>query len=152
MLARSDAKGIACRLLLVRMVPQAGMSGDAGALVRRSVLAPGDAPVRFDFGTFSVASDEKKWATTPPAGDVSQDDYNRWVAQWREGSALRADVADTRKPLSEIHITLKDGNKVSLDVLQTDPELVVRRTDLGLQFVFVGDIGKQMMSSSLTRK
>lgn len=130
----------------------AAVPGDAGALVRRSVLAPGDAPVRFDFGTFSVASDEKKWATTPPAGDVSQDDYNRWVAQWREGSALRADVADTRKPLSEIHITLKDGNKVSLDVLQTDPELVVRRTDLGLQFVFVGDIGKQMMSSSLTRK
>ena len=130
----------------------AAVPNDAGALVRRSVLAPGDAPVRFDFGTFNVASDEKKWATTPPAGDVSQDDYNRWVAQWREGSALRAEVADTRKPLSEIHITLKDGGKVSLDVLQTDPELVVRRTDLGLQFVFVGDIGKQMTSSPLMRK
>jgi hypothetical protein len=130
----------------------AAVPSDAGALVRRSVLAPGDAPVRFDFGTFSVASDEKKWTATPPAGDVSQDDYNRWVAQWREGSALRAEVADTRKPLSEIHITLKYGSKVSLDVLQVDPELVVRRADLGLQFVFVGDIGKQMMSSPLTRK
>ena len=124
----------------------AAIPNDANALIRRSVLAPGDVPVRFDFGTFTVASDEKKWATTPPAGDVSQDDFNRWVAQWREGSALRAEVADTRKPLSEIHITLKSGNKVSLEVTQSEPELIVRRADLGLQYVFVGDIGKQMMS------
>ena len=124
----------------------AAIPNDANALIRRSVLAPGDVPVRFDFGTFTVASDEKKWAATPPAGDVSQDDFNRWVAQWREGSALRAEVADTRKPLSEIHITLKSGNKVSLEVTQSEPELIVRRADLGLHYVFVGDIGKQMMS------
>jgi hypothetical protein len=125
---------------------------DANALIRRSVLASGDTPVRFDFGTFTVASDEMKWVTTPPAGDVSQDDYNRWVAQWREGSALRAEVADSRKALSEIHITLKDGNKVTLGVVQTEPELIVRRADLGLQYVFVSDMGQQMMSPPLAVK
>ena len=130
----------------------AAVPNNASALLRRSVLAPGDAPLRFDFGTFTVAFDEKKWSTTPLAGDVSQDDYHHWLAQWREGSALRAEVADKRKALSEIHITLKHGNTVSLAVVQTEPELVVRRADLGLQFAFAGDIGKAMLLPPQERK
>ena len=130
----------------------AAVPANANALIRRSVLAPGDTPVRFEFNGFSVATDEKKWSTTPPAGDISQDDYNRWVAQWREGSALRSEIADNRKPESEVFITLKDGAKVTLGLVQTEPELVVRRADLGLQFVFVGDVGKQMISPPAVRK
>ena len=95
------------------------------------------------------------WRTTPAADERSQDDYNRWVAQWREGSALRtqvaADATTARKPAGEIHITLKDGTKITLGVMQTEPELVLQRADLGLQFVFVGDIGKQMLSPPGTK-
>ena len=129
----------------------AAVPADASALLRKSVLAPGDSPIRFEFGTFTVENDGKKW-NTPPASDVSQDDYNRWVAQWREGSALRTEIADKRKPAGEIHITLKSGGKVSLGIVQTEPELIVRRADLDLQFVFVGDVGKQMMTSPGARK
>lgn len=134
----------------------AAIPNDAAALLRRSVLAPGDTPIRFEFGAFTVAFDDKKWTTTPSAGDVSQDDYNRWVAQWREGSALRseiaAEVADKRAAQKEIHITLKGGRKVALAVVQTEPELIVRRADIGLQFVFVGNIGTQMMAPPGTQK
>lgn len=119
---------------------------DAMALLRRSVLAPGDDPQRFEFGTFTVARDEKKWSTSPAAGDVSQDDFNRWVAQWREGSALRTTTADSRKAETEIRIQLKTGRTLTLGVVQREPELIVRRADLGLQFVFVGNIGNSMMA------
>ena len=129
----------------------AAVPADAQALLPRSVLAPNDAPLRFAFGAFTVATDDKKWTTTPPASDLSQDDYNRWVAQWRDGSALRTEVSDTRKPISEIYIILKDGARITLGVVQTEPELIVRRTDLGLQFVFVGDVGKKMMSPPVGR-
>lgn len=130
----------------------AAMPANANTLIRRSVFAPGDTPVRFEFGGFSVATDEKKWNTTPAAGDISQDDYNRWVAQWREGSALRSEITDNRKPEREIFVTLKDGAKVTLGLVQSEPELVVRRADLGLQFVFVGDVGKHMISPPAPRK
>ena len=130
----------------------AAVPADASALLRRSVFAPGDAPVHFEFGAFTVATDAKKWFTTPAAGELSQDDYNRWVAHWREGSGLRTEVIDKRKPATEIHITLKDGVKVTLGVVQTEPELVLRRADLGLQFVFVGGMGKQMLSPPTARK
>ena len=130
----------------------AAVPANANALIRRSVLAPVDVPERFEFGAFTITTDGKKWSTTPPAGDISQDDYNRWVAQWREGSALRSEIADDRKTGHEIIVTLKGGAKIVLGVLQSDAELVVRRADIGLQFVFTGDVGKQMMAAPITRK
>ncbi|MBM3342352.1 MAG: DUF4340 domain-containing protein [Betaproteobacteria bacterium] len=150
----------------------AAIPNDATGLIRRSVLAPGDQPLRFEFGAFIVTHDGKKWITTPgggekpvampaggeqripmPAGgDSSQDDYNRWVAQWREGSALRVIPVDQRTPETLIHITLKDGRNIELGVVQTAPELIVRRADLSLQYVFVGDIGAQMMAPPMVRE
>ncbi|MEQ1773922.1 MAG: hypothetical protein ABL891_09075 [Burkholderiales bacterium] len=130
----------------------AAVPTDAYALLRRSVLAPGDTPVRFDFGAFAVDYDSKKWNTSPPAGEVSQDDFNRWVAQWREGSGLRTELADQRKPASDINITLKNGARITLGVVQTAPELILRRADLGLQFIFTGDVGKLMISPPAARR
>lgn len=136
----------------------AAIPTDAMALVRRSIFAPGDAPQRFEFRGFNVAYDGKKWITTPATGESttaaaegSQDDFNRWVAQWREGSALRVERIDTRKPPQEIMVTLKDNAKVVLGVIIEPTELIVRRADLGLQFVFVDDIGKQMMAPPIVR-
>ncbi len=130
----------------------AAVPADASMLLRRNVLAKDESPVRFEFGAFTVENDAKKWITAPASGELSQDDYNRWVAQWREGSGLRTEVTDTRKAAGEILITLKDGRKISLTVLQITPELVLRRADLGLQFVFTGDVGKLMISPPATRK
>ena len=130
----------------------AAVPANANALIRRSVLSLLDVPERFEFSTFTVTTDGKKWSTTPPAGDISQDDYNGWVAQWREGSALRSEIADGKKAEREIFVTLKDGAKIVLGVQQSDAELVVRRADIGLQFVFTGDVGKQMMAVPVSRK
>jgi hypothetical protein len=129
----------------------AAVPADALALVRRSLFARGDEPQRFEFGTFTVAHDGKKWRVTPAQGEASQDDCNRWVAQWREGSALRVERLDTTQPERVIHILLTDGAKVTLGVTQGTHELIVRRADLGLQYVFVHDIGAQMMAPPLVR-
>jgi hypothetical protein len=134
----------------------AALPDNAVALLRKTVLAATEVPARFDLGASAVAYDGKKWNTLSSAAAaatdaISQDDYNRWVTQWREGSALRAEFADTRKPAAEWSITLKSGAKITLGVVQTAPELIVRRADLGVQFVFVGDIGKQMMAPPSAR-
>lgn len=130
----------------------AAIPANPNALLRRSLFAPGDIPERFEFETFTVATDGNKWGTTPPAADISQDDYNHWVAQWREGSALRSTVADTNPAMREIAVTLKGGTKVTLAVVKAESELVIRRSDIGLQFVFTGDIGKQMLSPPAARR
>jgi hypothetical protein len=43
----------------------AAIPNDAAALLRRTPLATGDTPQRFEFGAFTVAYDGKKWITTP---------------------------------------------------------------------------------------
>ena len=129
----------------------AALPNDAMALVRRSLFAPNDAPQRFEFGAFTVAYDGKKWITTPSTAEASQDDFNRWVSQWREGSALRVERMDPRAGGKDVVVTLKGGDKVALGVVKTETEWVVRRADLGLQFVFVDDIGKQMMAPPIVR-
>ncbi len=134
----------------------AAIPADVSALLRRSVLAAADAPSRFDFGSYAIANDGKKWITTPIASDLSQDDYNHWVARWREGSALRSEIVDQRLALAtaqrEVFITLNDGAKIALGIMQLEPELIVRRSDIGLQFVFTGEVGRQMMSAPTARK
>lgn len=129
----------------------AAIPNDALALARRSVLGPGDTPVAFEFGEFTVRYDGKKWVTSPASGEASQDDFNRWVAQWREGSALRTEMLDRQQPAKVFRITLKDNTRIALGITHTDSELIVRRADLGLQFVFVGDIGEQMLAPPLVR-
>ena len=124
----------------------AAVPDNAAALVRRTLLAAGDVPVKFEMGAYTLQQDAIKWNITPTT-ELSQDNTNRWVAQWREGSALRAEAADERKPQRELMITLKDGARVTIGVVQSEGELIVRRADLGLQFVFTGDIGKQMLLS-----
>lgn len=123
----------------------AAVPANAAALVRRTVLAPGDVPVKFEMGAYTITQDAMKWTITP-AAELSQDNTNRWVAQWREGSALRAEAADERKAQRELFITLKDGTRVVLAVVDSEGEVIVRRTDLGMQFVYTGDVGKQMLA------
>jgi Domain of unknown function (DUF4340) len=122
----------------------AAIPNHAATLARRTVFAPGDKPVKFEFGVYTLAQDSMKWVITP-AAELSQDMSNRWVAQWREGSALRVEPADERKPARELFITLIDGKRISMGVVQSEPELIVRRADLGLQWVYTGDIGRQML-------
>jgi hypothetical protein len=123
----------------------AAIPNNAAALARRTIFAPGDKLTKFEFGEFTITQEGIKWVITP-AAELSQDMTNRWIAQWREGSALRAEAADERKALHEWVITLGNGARVLVGVVQREPELVVRRADLGLQFVYAGDIGRQMLA------
>ena len=144
------------RVLPLQMNFGAAIPTNVNALLRRSVLAAGDSPSRFDFGAYAIVNDGKKWISKPLTSDLSQDDYNHWVAQWREGSALRSEIVDQQQalaaPLREVFITLNDGTRIPLSILQIEPELILRRADIGLQFVFTGDVGRQMMSGPTARK
>ena len=122
----------------------AAIPNHAATLARRTVFAPGDKLVKFEFGIYTIAQDAMKWTITP-AAELTQDMSNRWVAQWREGSALRVEPADDRKPVRELFISLIDGKRIAIGVVQSEPELIVRRADLGLQWVYTGDIGRQML-------
>ena len=133
------------------VAPRYGAALPAGAtqLLAKQPFDPDDAPVRLAFPKFTVAHDGKRWQITPPAGDLSQDDINRWIDSWRHAAALRTELyeaAGGERPQERVEIALRSGKSVTLQVLQTSPELVLGRPDEKLRYHFSGEAAKRLLS------
>jgi hypothetical protein len=124
-----------------------GLPASAGELASGQLLAAGETPVRIELKEFTVEQRDGRWALTPAAGEVSQDDLIRWIEGWRLASATRVEPYVTGKALAEIGIRLKDGRTVALGVLAREPELVLARPDEQLQYHFRSEMGQHLLSS-----
>jgi hypothetical protein len=124
----------------------AALPSHVAQLIERRLFASGEAPARFEFEDFTVASAEGKWTVTPAPADVSQDDINGWVDGWRQAYALRAEPDAKGKAVGEIRIQFKDGKRLTLGILQREPELVLFRPDENLQYSFLRDAAKRLLS------
>ncbi len=133
-------------IFLVSMRYAAALPKDALQLVSRQLFAAEEAPVAFEFKDFSLDQREGKWQLTPPMADVTQDDINRWVDEWRLATALAVQPPTKRKPLATIKLKLKTGGDITLGVLQRDPQLVLARSDHQFEYQFVGAIANRLLA------
>ena len=118
----------------------------AEQLIGRQLFAGNEAPVRFEFRDFSVAQSDGKWSVTPQVVDLSQDDFNRWVDEWRQAAALRAELYADKKPVSEIKMEFRDGTKLTLGILQRESELVILRPDAKVQYYFPSETARRLLT------
>lgn len=137
---------------VVEMRHGAGLPLDASALLSKQLFSADEVPVRFEFADFSVSSKDGKWSLTPSTGPHSQDDFMRWADTWRQASSARAEPHNKRTPLGEIRIEFKNGKHVALGILSHEPELILLRPDLNLQYAFAVDVGKRMLAPPITVK
>ncbi len=125
----------------------AALPADFTQLIRRQLFADGEVPMRFEFSDFAVNNTDTKWVVTPmPSTELSQDDINRWVNDWRLASAVRVEPSGKGKMLGEIKVEFKDGRKLTLGILQREPELVLLRADQNLQYSFFAQTAKSLLS------
>ena len=115
-------------------------------LVGRQLFAADEAPIAFGFTDFKLAQEDGKWKFTPPAADLSADDINRWVDEWRLATALAMLPASKRKPLATVSIKLKAGNEISVAVLQREPQLVVARSDQPYEYQLSAEAAKRLLA------
>ena len=123
----------------------AALPKSALQLVARQLFAPEEAPVAFESGEFKLVQEDGKWQLTPPPPDLSQDDINRWVDEWRLATALAVLPPSNRKPLATVNLKLKDGTAISVAVLQRQPQLVLARSDQAFEYQFVADAAKRLL-------
>jgi hypothetical protein len=123
----------------------AALPANATALIRRVLLGEQEQPVAIALPEFSITRKDGRWVLTP-ASEVSADDLQRYVDQWRHASAAQAEPYDNKPPLAEIRITLRDGPVLELGVLQFTPQLLLWRRDIGLQYVFPEAAGRALLT------
>lgn len=124
----------------------AALPADVTQLIRRRLFADSEIPVAFELAGFALSKKNGGWMLTPAASELSADDINRWVDQWRLASALRVEPFGQGKSIGEIRIELKDGVKLVLGILQREPALVLLRPDENLQYTFVSEAAKRLLT------
>lgn len=130
----------------------AALPADVTQMISKQLFADSEVPVAFEFGGFAVRRVAGKW-TVAAAGSASadampsQDDLHRWVDDWRLASAVRVSPrAATSRERETVKIKLESGAELTLGVIQREPELVLVRPDLGLQYSFFADAAKRLLA------
>ena len=128
--------------------PRYGAALPAGAagLASRQLFGTGEIPIRIELKAFTVEQRDGNWRQTPAASDLSQDDFVRWVDEWRRAAAVRVEPQGKGKPLAEIRVQLTGGAELALGLLAREPELVLLRADEKLQYHFRADAAKRLLS------
>jgi hypothetical protein len=121
-------------------------------LASRQLFGPGEAPARIALGDFTVEQRDGKWTLAPRAADLSQDDYIRWVDEWRLASAVSVEPRAATRARQEIRIQLKNGGELTLGVMSREPELVLARSDEKLQYHFRPELAKRLLSPPAARE
>lgn len=127
---------------------------NAEDLVQKRLFEEDEVPVRFELEGFVVAKDsEHGWRVSPSPADLSRDDVNRWVENWRQAFALRAEPsADGGKPSSEISIELAGGKRLALGIVQREPELVLVHPERRLRYYFAPSAAARLLAPPGARK
>ncbi len=107
---------------------------EAPALASKQLFAPNEAPIAIALPGFRVESVDGKWMMSPGRGELSQDDYARWMDEWRLATALAVGGAPEKRAKETIKVTLKDGRAIELDIVQREPDLVLARQDEKLTY------------------
>jgi len=124
----------------------AALPESAVQLASRQLFGPGEAPARFALRDFTVEQRDGKWTLAARAADLSQDDFIRWVDEWRLASALGVEPAPAARAPDEIRVQLKNGGELTLGVIAREPELVLARSDEKLQYRFGAEMAKRLLS------
>jgi len=117
-------------------------------LIGRQLFAENETPIAFQFPDFTLAQHDGKWTLSPSLKtELSQDDFNRWIDDWRYASALSVQPAEKRPATATIEVKLQDGRMLKLAVLQRAPQLVLARDDQpAFEYQFTADAAQQLLT------
>jgi hypothetical protein len=125
----------------------AALPASAADLASPRVLGPDETPARFDLGTFTVVQRDGGWRLGSGGEDLSQDDFVRWVDNWRHAMAARVELHAGYQPASDdVKITLKDGREIVVGVLSRAPEVTLVRPDEKLKYYFRGAVAQRLLA------
>lgn len=87
---------------------------------------------------------DKPWVITPAASTASADTINELLDEWRHAQALDVQTYVGEKPAQKVSIKFNKGDTIQFDILSKQPELVLGRADIGIEYHLTGDSYKKL--------
>jgi hypothetical protein len=119
-------------------------------VLTHALFRPGEKPTAFRFRTFSVEQRDGKWQVLPATGKEapSQDDFNRWVDDWKLASSLLTQPVREKTAAPEsVEVALAGGGKLTLGIVQRSPQLILLRSDEKLLFHFSEELRDRLLTA-----
>ncbi len=85
------------------------------------------------------------WTIEPEQPELSADDIQRLVDEWRRTNALWVKPYDESPATARVVIRLVEGDELEFIVTRTEPDLVLARPKLGIQYRLVADKAEALL-------
>lgn len=133
------------------------LPSSASDLISPELLASNEIPVRFELNHLAVELQNESWhVTMQHSGEpIDKEAIKYWTQLWQTthagavtlGQAFGSDFVEK----DFIKISLQDGQKINLKILQSETEIVFLRVDDGIGYHFSVDAGQQLLDPYATK-
>ncbi len=126
--------------------------GDAGDFVSPRLVEEGRDLIAIELPGMTVERRDGAWVLHPEDAAVKADDLARLAEDWRSAQALT--VRKRREGTAQGSITLeqKDAGALRFELLARDPDLVLGRADLGLEYRLGGEMAQRLLRPARTEE
>jgi hypothetical protein len=122
------------------------LQSDFPAFVSNQLLPPQARPAQIRLPEFSVTRAEGQWTLAPAQHQPAPDALNLFVDEWRRAQAVEVDRYDGEASRGEILVSFEgDAAPLRLLLLETGPELVLARADLGLRYHLTAEQAQRLL-------
>lgn len=117
------------------------------AFVSNRLLPPSGTPVQIRLPEFGVSRSGADWTLTPAQEQPSADAFNEFVEAWRQAQAVEVDRYAGEASRGMIIVSFEDAAPLEFLLLETEPELVLARADLGLRYHLTAEQARNLLSA-----
>ena len=125
-------------------------NGDVAGFVS-SALVPEHAQelteIKLPQMTVQRDKDSGKWTATPPVADLSADDINKFVDEWRHAQALQVSAYSGTPTGELVTLTFSGATPpLSFELMSKGDDLILGRKDAGVMYQFIAEARQRMFT------
>lgn len=122
------------------------LQADFPAFVSNQLLPPQARPAQIRLPEFSVTRAEGGWQIAPAQPSPAPDALNAFVDEWRRAQAVEVDRYEGEAARGALMVSFEGGAApIEFLLLETAPELVLARADLGLRYHFTAEQARRLL-------
>ncbi|MGE0081419.1 MAG: DUF4340 domain-containing protein [Thiohalomonadaceae bacterium] len=124
--------------------------GHYPTFVDTALLPPGARITALHLPGLDLVQREQAWTVSPQPVDFSMDAVNVLLEHWRHTRALDVTRHQPRRSRGSVRVALADGGEITFAIMAREPELVLARPELGLEYRLTAESAERLFTLPAT--